>query len=115
MKEIKAYVRREKIEEVICGLKEAGIPGLTVISVNALGRAAVPEEKRFSIEYSEEYSTIKKIEIVCRDEDVMRYVDVIREKAYTGHKGDGMIFVSTVDFCLKIRSGECGKDALLPG
>jgi len=114
MKEIKAYIRSEKIEEVILGLKEIGVCGFTVIDVvNAIGPSTIPESKRFSIEYSEECSPMKKLEIICKDRDVDKYVDVIRKKAYTGHRGDGMIFVSPVEICVKIRTGESGEDALL--
>ena len=114
MKEIKAYVRSEKIEEVILGLKEIGVCGFTVIDVvNAIGTSTVPEDRKFSIEYAEEYSPMKKLEIVCRDRDVDKYIAMIRKKAYTGHRGDGMIFISPIESCMKIRTGECGEGALV--
>lgn len=114
MKEIKAYIRFFKAEEVIHALEEAGVPGLTIIEVKAIGRAAVPEEARYSINYDEKYSPITKLEIVCKDEDVERLCKIIEEKAYTGHKGDGMIFVSGVDHAIKIRTGDQGEKALIP-
>jgi len=51
--------------------------------------------------------------VVCKDRDVGRLVDIIKETAYTGHKGDGIIFVSGVDYAVKIRTGEWGELALL--
>ncbi len=44
MEEIKAYIRREKAEEVIFALEEAGVPGCTAVVVKAVGAAVVPEE-----------------------------------------------------------------------
>ncbi|HAG51955.1 MAG TPA: hypothetical protein DCL42_11565 [Deltaproteobacteria bacterium] len=37
-----------------------------------------------------------------------------KETAYTGHRGDGIIFVSDVNEAIKIRTGEKGSAALLP-
>lgn len=112
MKEIKAYVRVEKAEEVACALEDAGVPGFTVIEVKALGAACVPEDERFSIDYGEQVSPITKFEVVCGDEDMERLVDTITETACTGHKGDGMIFVSEVVEAVKIRTREHGQAAL---
>ena len=114
MKEIKAYIRLSKAEEVIHALEEAGVPGrLTAIEVKAVGVAVEPERAKFYIEYVERISPITKIEVVCKDRDVGRLVDIIKETAYTGHKGDGIIFVSGVDYAVKIRTGEWGELALL--
>lgn len=112
MKEIKAYVRLEKAEEVIDALEEAGVPGFTVIEVKALGSACVPEDEKFSIDYGEQVSPITKIEVVCNDEDMDRLIDVITDAACTGHKGDGMIFVSEVVEAVKIRTRERGEASL---
>ncbi|MBI3752838.1 MAG: P-II family nitrogen regulator [Deltaproteobacteria bacterium] len=114
MKEIKAYIRVRKAEDVIHALEEAGVPGLTAIEVKAIGAAIEPERAKLSIEYAERISPITKLEVVCRDEDVVRLADIIRDKAYTGHKGDGIIFVSGVEYAVKIRTGEWGEGALIP-
>ena len=113
MKEIKAYIRLIKAEEVIHALEKADVPGFTAIEVKAIGAAVEPERAKFSIEYAEKVSPITKIELVCKGEDVVRLVDIIKETAYTGHKGDGIIFVSGVDYAVKIRTGEWGELALL--
>ena len=114
MKEIKAYVRCAKAEEVVHALEDAGAPGLTVIKVLGLGAASVPEEERWSLEYAEKTCTVVKIELVCSDGEAERYVDVIKEKARTGHSGDGMIFLSDVAGAVRIRSGQEGEGALRP-
>ena len=112
MKEIKAYIRLEKSEEVACALEEAGVPGFTVIEVKALGVVCVPEDEKLSIEYGEPVSPITKLEVVCSDGDLDRLVDIITDAAYTGHKGDGMIFVSEVVCAVKIRTRERGEAVL---
>jgi len=113
MKEIKAYIRLEKAEEVVEALEEAGVPGFTVIEVKALGAACVPEDEKLSIKYGEPVSPITKLEVVCSDGDLDRLVDIITAAAHTGYKGDGKIFVSEVVCAVKIRSGERGDAGLL--
>lgn len=114
MKEIKAYIREVKAEEVIHALEEGGVPGISAIEVKCMGGDLDLEKARFSIEYAEKFCSTIKIEVVCRDEDVIRFVDIIRENGYTGHRGDGMIFVSDIEQAVKIRTAEWGEGALLP-
>jgi len=112
MKEIKAYIRVSKAEEVIHALEEAGVPGCAAIEVKGVGSSAVPDEEYLSVDYVEEVSPITKLEIVCADTDVPKLVDVIKNRAYSGRRGDGMIFVSEVVQAVKIRTGETGEKAL---
>ena len=114
MKEIKAYIRLDKAEDVIHALEKAGVPGLTAIEVKAVGAYIDSTHAKYSLSYIERVSPITKLEIVCKDEDVERLVDVITKKACTGRKGDGMIFVSDINSAIKIRTGERGEEALLP-
>jgi len=111
MIEIKAYIRKDKIEDVINSLMEAGVTGFTVTDVCGLGGAA-SEKKQWSIEYCKKYSTVTKLEIVCHDKDRDAIVKNIGEKARTGHRGDGMIFVTPISGAVRIRTGESGDAAL---
>lgn len=114
MKEIKAYVRTVKIEEVVRALEEAGVPGLCVIDVNAIcfpARVEMEKEK-LSLEYGDRYRSVSKLEVVCPDADCDRFASIIREKACTGYKGDGYIFVSDIAGVIKIRTGESGETTL---
>ncbi len=112
MKEIKAYIRCQKAEEVIDALEKIGIEGITLIDVMGVGRLADPQTAKYSIKCVEKYSEVGKLEVVCSDEDVHKIVETIRKQAYTGMKGDGIIFVSSVDMAIKIRTGAVGEEAL---
>ncbi|MFQ5466141.1 MAG: P-II family nitrogen regulator [Thermodesulfobacteriota bacterium] len=115
MKEIKAYIRKKKAEEVIRAIEDFGVPGFTLIEVKCLGAGMDPDRASFSLEYGEEFCATTKLEVVCLDEDAERLVDIIRKSAYTGHRGDGMIFLSDITGAVKIRTGESGKGSLVPG
>lgn len=113
MKEVKAFIRCRKAEDVIARLEDAGIQDITLIDVMGLGQDLVnPDNVKYSIKCVDKYSQVAKIEIVCRDEEVHTIVETVRETAYTGMKGDGMIYVSPVEMAVKIRTGAVGEKAL---
>lgn len=112
MKEIKAYVRCEKVDEVIDALERAGIEGITVIDVMGLGLLADPRSAKYSMECVERYSKVAKLEVVSRDNDVHRILEIVRKNAYTGTRGDGLIFVTSVEMAVKVRTGALGEAGL---
>ncbi|MCB1163873.1 MAG: P-II family nitrogen regulator [Candidatus Krumholzibacteriia bacterium] len=112
MKEIKAYLRPECLDPVVHALEAEGFDAMTVIPVQALGMLADPRELRFSPVLIERYSRSVKIEIICRDDDAERAVDLIARLARTGEAGDGLVAVSSVEHLVKIRTGQSGPEAL---
>lgn len=114
MKEIKAYVRPERLANVVSRLEQEGARDLTVTRVDAIGVLADTEKDRlrFFRNYAEKYSDIAKVEIVCADAEVNRFVGVLRETSYTGERGDGRIFVLNVERTVNIRTGAEGETAL---
>ncbi len=113
MKEIKAYIRVEKAEEVVHALEEAGVPGLTAVEVNCIGAGIEKEKAKYSINLAEKVCPKTKLEIVCTDRDAERLVEIIKEKAWTSRKGDGIIFMTEISDAIKIGTGVRGEDALL--
>jgi nitrogen regulatory protein P-II 1 len=112
MKEIKAYIRPDMAERVLSALEQGGVKGMTVIDVSTLGEWTDPERSKLSIEFCEKYCSSVKIELVCADEDVKKYTDIILDKAHTGRKGDGKIFISDISEAISIRNKERGIKAL---
>lgn len=114
MKEIKAYVKEELLANVLGRLEEEGARDLTVFHVVAVG--ALADAEQFSMNVFrrrwERYSDVAKVEIVCADSDVDRFVRVLREPSCTGKQGDGRIFVLNIERAINIRSGEEGEKAL---
>lgn len=112
MKEIKAYIRPEKIDAVIHELEIAGTRGMTIIDVATIGGWVDPEDSKLSLKYVERYSSHVKIELVCMDDELGKLVNVISEKAHTGRHGDGKIFVSDITDAISIRTKKRGIEAL---
>ncbi|MFV0528061.1 MAG: P-II family nitrogen regulator [Lachnospiraceae bacterium] len=102
MQMIKAVIRPEAADAIANGLDEAGYSSLT--KINAFGRG---KQKGITIgekHYDELPKTV--LLIVVEDEEVDEVIKVIRYKAYTGHIGDGKIFVSPVERVFTIRTSE---------
>ena len=113
MKEIKAYVRISRIDEIVRALKKAGIDGLNIIHVQTVGRSIDPREKKISFELTSQYAEVVKLEIVCSESRVEEIVKIIETAGHTGSPGDGIIYVSSVDDAIKIRTGKRGPEALV--
>jgi Amt family ammonium transporter len=53
-----------------------------------------------------------KVEIVVSKVPVSTIIEVAKKALYTGHIGDGKIFVYDVENVVRVRTGEEGYDAL---
>jgi len=113
MKEIKAFIRGDKADGTIEALKNIGVINLTATDVMGIGLSlAAEDDSRYSVNLTQKYSKIAKLEIVCRAVDAAKIVEVLQQAAYTGQQGDGMIYVVPVETAVKIRTGVYGGDAL---
>lgn len=111
-KKIEAIIRKEKLQAVKKALSDIGIIGLTVQDVVGRGRGSGLQLQWRTGTYVVDLLPRKQINIVLSDENVDATVAAIKEAAYTGEKGDGVIFISPVDEVIRISSGEVGKEAL---
>jgi nitrogen regulatory protein P-II 1 len=105
MKEIKAYIRKIKIEEAVHALEQIGVTDMTILDVMEIGREADPSDLRLSVDIVEKYARVSKLEIVCSDDSAQHIVKTLKDAAYTGQPGDGIIYVTPVDMAVKIRTG----------
>lgn len=110
MNEIKAYIRPALGHKVIEALKSSGATNLSVLHVKGIGLFQDPLTEEYDAEFVERNSDMLKLEIICMQTDVERFVDVIKQNAHTGKSGDGAIFVSAVARAIKIKTGEEGLE-----
>lgn len=111
MKKIEAIIQSEKQQAVIEALVAQGVGGLTV--TRSLGRGA-GERPRIGGNKGEEikYNAIDTIITIVDDSKVDSITSAISNAAYSGKKGDGKIFVSTIDEAIDIFTKEKGTKAL---
>lgn len=106
MKEIKAFIRKKKLTSVAKALNEKHFCCFTVFEGEGAGDYTDPARDFPSLKFPFLHAKIVKVEIVCSEEEVDKITDTIRESAYTGESGDGLIYVGHVDYSIKIRTGK---------
>ena len=114
MKLVTAIIRENKLDEVREALIEAEITRITVSRVSGHGQQTREEIYRGQVVVP---SLIPKIrlEIAVNDEFVNITVDTIIKYARTNDKGelgDGKIFITPLEECIRIRTGERGGKAI---
>jgi nitrogen regulatory protein PII len=112
VKHITAIIKPFKLDEVRESLAEAGVSGLTVTDVKGFGRQKGHTELYRGAEYQVDFLPKIKVEAVVPDALVDRAIDAITRAARTGKIGDGKIFVRSVEYVMRIRTGETGDAAI---
>jgi nitrogen regulatory protein P-II 1 len=103
MKEIKAYIRPEKLNNLAEHLKKEKYCCFTVFEGEGVGDYADPNTKFPSLKFPFLHNKVVKIEIVCDKEDVDSILEIIKDFAKTGERGDGLIYVSNVEQRVRVR------------
>lgn len=112
MKEIEAYIPCNKASEVIFALEEAGYKGITMIDIMSKGSDGELNDCEYSSQCLEKYTKVAKLEIICVDKDLDKFVAVILRHGQIGIKDNVVVCVSEVVRTVKIRTGE-GRNAAL--
>ena len=112
MIKLEAIIRPSKLDDVKEALDEIGIKGITVISVMGAGKQRGRTQYYRGQEYVVNLLDKTKLEIVISDDKVEGVIEAVTKAAYTGEIGDGKIFLSKVEDCVRIRTGERGEIAL---
>jgi nitrogen regulatory protein PII len=112
MKKIEAIVKPFKLDEVREALSAIGVTGLTVTEVKGFGRQKGHTELYRGAEYVVDFLPKVKVEVVVADNLVDTAIEAIVKSARTGKIGDGKIFVTTVEHCIRIRTGETDEAAV---
>lgn len=111
MKRIEAIIRKTKFEEVKEAIMAAEIDWFEYSDVKGIGQSRQERIYR-GVVYSTDNIERVRIGIVLRDVLVEQTVKVIMAAAHTGDVGDGRIFVSPIEECYSIRTGEHGDTVL---
>ena len=109
---IDIIMKQARFEPLRQALSQIGVTGMTVTNVMGCGmQKGAPEYYRG---VPVEMNLLPKIEVeivVCKV-PVARVIETAKKVLYTGHIGDGKIFVYGVQNVVKVRTGEEGYDAL---
>ena len=87
-------------------MNDLGVTGMTVTQVMGCGIQKGSGEKYRGAEVDATLLPKVKVEVVVADIPVDDVIEAAKQTLYTGHIGDGKIFVYSVDKVVKIRTGE---------
>ncbi|MEZ5275540.1 MAG: P-II family nitrogen regulator [Opitutaceae bacterium] len=104
MKEIKAYIKAIKRDEVTNALHRIkGLQGASFSNVLGFGRSKEMSSGHASGSDVSGYVKHVKVEVVCDAELESAVVEAIHRAAHTGLRGDGRIFVSDIGYSIRIQ------------
>ena len=98
--------RLSRYDKIKNALNELGVTGMTVTQVMGCGIQKGSGEMYRGVEVDATLLPKVKIEVVVSKISVDSVVDTAKKTLYTGHIGDGKIFVYSVDRVVKVRTGE---------
>ncbi|MBP5490161.1 MAG: ammonium transporter [Lachnospiraceae bacterium] len=109
---IEIVCRESRFETLKTAMMDIGITGMTVSHV--LGCGVQKGKPEFYRGVPVEATLLPKIQvdIVVVAVPVRKVIETAKKVLYTGHIGDGKIFVYDVENVIKVRTGEEGYDAL---
>lgn len=109
---VEIVCKEARLEALKTAMVGIGITGMTVSHVLGCGAQKGKPEYYRGVEVEATLLPKIQVDIVVCKVPVSQVVDTAKKVLYTGHIGDGKIFVYDVENVIKVRTGEEGYDAL---
>lgn len=109
---IDIILKQSKLEALKEEMDKLGITGMTVSQVLGCGAQKGKPEYYRGVAIESNLLPKMKVEVVVCKVPVKDVVDAAVKALYTGHIGDGKIFIYNVEDVVKVRTGETGYDAM---
>lgn len=112
LKKVEVICRPTCLDALRRELNGIGVTGMTVLDVQGCGEQKGARETYRGIPVNVEFVPKVRVDIVVSKVPVDAVVSAARRALYTGHIGDGKVFVYGVAEAVKVRTGEHGYDAV---
>lgn len=109
---VEIVCKESRLEPLKAAMMNLGITGMTVSHVLGCGVQKGKPEYYRGVQVEANLLPKIQVEIVISKVPVRSVIETAKKVLYTGHIGDGKIFVYDVENVVKIRTGEEGFDAL---
>lgn len=106
MKLITAVIRPYKLLDVMDVIDELGINRVTVTEITSADPVGGYIESYRGAEYLVDLTRQVRVELIVKESQVMEVAAAVAAAARTGEHGDGRIWVSDIDFVMRIQTGE---------
>lgn len=108
MKEIKAFVKPNRINKIIEALSDNGFESMTLSQAEGTGAFKAKGAKP-SLDFRITDSPVVKIELVCQNEEAQTAIEIILAHGKTEEPGDGIIYLSNIEDAFQIKTGDSLK------
>lgn len=109
---VEVICKESKFEALKAAMMDLGITGMTVSHVLGCGVQKGKPEYYRGVQVEANLLPKIQVDIVVSAVPVRSVIETAKKVLYTGHIGDGKIFVYDVENVIKVRTGEEGYDAL---
>ena len=109
---VEIICKEARLEALKNAMMDIGITGMTVSHVLGCGVQKGKPEYYRGVQVEANLLPKVQIDIVVSKIPVRQVIETAKKVLYTGHIGDGKIFVYDVENVVKVRTGEEGYDAL---
>lgn len=112
MKLIIAYIQPHKLNSVKTELAKQEVAKMSVTNSLGCGAQQGYHESYRGVEFDVNLLKKVRLEIAVNEEFTAKTVDAIIKGARSGEIGDGKIFITDLTDCIRIRTGERGREAI---
>lgn len=109
---VEIICKESRLEALKTAMMDIGITGMTVSHVLGCGVQKGKPEYYRGVQIEASLLPKIQVDIVVSKVPVRSVIETAKKVLYTGHIGDGKIFVYDVENVVKVRTGEEGYDAL---
>ena len=109
---VEIVCKEARLEPLKNAMMQIGITGMTVSHVLGCGLQKGKPEYYRGVQVEASLLPKVQVDIVVSAVPVRKVIETAKKVLYTGHIGDGKIFVYDVENVVKVRTGEEGYDAL---
>jgi len=106
MYKVSIIAKHSRYDKLKNALNELGVTGMTVTQVMGCGIQKGAGERYRGVELDINVLPKMKVEVIVGNIPVDKVIETAKKALYTGHIGDGKIFVYDVQKVIKVRTGE---------
>lgn len=112
---VQIITKEAKVAELTKEFGKFGITGMTILDAKGCGVQLGTQEYEADKNEMPQLLSKQVVMVVLPTREVDDFLDFVEKSLYTGHIGDGKIFVLPVTNAIRVRTGEEGTDALKEG
>ena len=112
MKKLEIIIQPERLDDLKSILNSCGAHGIMITNIMGYGTQRGHKQTYNGVDFGGNLLPKVKVEVIVGKIPVESVIETAKKTLYTGHIGDGKIFVYNVENAIRISTGAEGYDAL---